>query len=207
MRTPELTDQELITSMQSGDASSFQGLFECYWNLLWQLAMKKTGDTAEAEDMVQELFIELWHKKQPLVLTTTLKTYLISCLYLKIFKYFRQKGFRQKHYDDFALLMENISASTSDEFTPAEFEQEYGKLQDIIAQTVALMPQQMRTIFSLKHYGGYTTQGIADELNISPETVKTHLKIAMSRLRKAGAEYPAGVLLLPLFLQMLESSY
>jgi RNA polymerase sigma-70 factor (family 1) len=207
MRTTGLTDLELLTRMQSGDTGSFQDLFDRYWHLLWQLAMKKTGDAAEAEDIVQELFIDLWHKKKPVILTTTLKTYLISCLYLKVFKYFRQKGFRQKHYDDFAQLLENISASTSTEFTPAEFENEYGKLQDIIAQTIALMPQQMRTVFSLKHYGEYTTQGIADELNISPETVKTHLKIAMARLRKAGAEYPAGVLLLPLFLQMMESSY
>ena len=198
-----LTDPELLAQIQSGDEDGFRALFDRYWHLLWRLAMKKTGDEGEAEDMVQELFIEIWQRRQSILLTTPLRTYLISCLYLKIFKYFRKKGFRERHYENFKRFVQQAPAVE----TTVEFENEYGKLQDIIAQTVSMMPQQMKTVFSLKHYGGYTTADIAEELNISTETVKTHLKHAMSRLRKAGAEYPAGALLLPLFLQMLDCSY
>jgi RNA polymerase sigma-70 factor (ECF subfamily) len=191
--------------VQAGDADSFKELFDRYWDLLSKLAAKKTGDTDNAEDMVQELFIDIWNRKKAILLTTSLRTYLVSCLYLKIFKYFRQKGFQQKHQDDFYKFIQTGDATTP--VDTKEFEDEYGNLQEIIAQTVALMPNQMKTVFSLKHYKGYTTAEIAGQLDISPESVKTHLKHAMSRLRKAGSEYPSSAILLPLFLQMLDSSY
>jgi RNA polymerase sigma-70 factor (family 1) len=185
---------------------AFRALFDKYWDLLCRLAVAKTGDQQDAEDLVQELFIDLWHKKQPLTLTTSIRTYLISCLYLKLFKYFRKKGFHQKHYEDFNRYVQAIATTGSTALAGMEFEQEYGKLQDIIAQCVAVMPRQMKTVFSLKHYEGYSTQEIAEKLQVSPETVKTHLKHAMLHLRKVGREYPTGALLLPVFLQMLERS-
>lgn len=208
MITVNLPDTALLTLIQSGDAEGFRELFDRYWQLLWQLATRKTGDPAEAEDMVQELFVDIWNKKGPATLTTSFRTYLISCLYLKLFKYFRQKGFRQKHHDHFAAFMQQAEvAGLSPELTTAEFETEYGKLQEVIEQAIALMPPQMQAVFSLRYYQEYSTAQIADHLEVSPETVKTHLKLAMARLRKAGEEYPGTILFLPCLMEMLNSSY
>lgn len=208
MITANLPDTSLLTLIQSGDAEGFRELFDRYWQLLWELATRKTGDPADAEDIVQELFVDIWNKKGPAELTTSFKTYLISCLYLKLFKYFRQKGFRQKHHDNFAAFMQQMEmAGLSAELTAAAFETEYGKLQEVIEQTIALMPPQMQAVFSLKYYQEYSTAQIADHLQVSTETVKTHLKLAMTRLRKAGEEYPGTILLLPCLMEMLNSSY
>ena len=201
-------DTELLQGIRQNDAGAFRQLFDQYWQLLFQLAASKTGHVPDAEDMVQELFIELWRKKEPLVLHVSLQSYLVSCVYLKIFQYFRKKGFQEKHYEDFARYEAQIKLSPeATNLTDISFETEYGQLQDIITQTIALMPPQMKTVFSLKHYRGMTTYDIAAELSISPESVKTHLKRGMIRLRKAGEQYPAGIILLPAFLTMLESSY
>ena len=208
MITANLPDTALLTLIQSGDAEGFRELFDRYWQLLWQLATRKTGDPAEAEDMVQELFVDIWNKKGPATLTTSFKTYLISCLYLKLFTYFRQKGFRQKHHDHFTAFMQQAAITgLTPELTTAEFETEYGKLQEVIEQAIALMPPQMQAVFSLRYYQEYSTAQIADHLQVSPETVKTHLKLAMARLRKAGEEYPGTLLFLPFLLEMLNSSY
>jgi RNA polymerase sigma-70 factor (family 1) len=208
MITGNLTDTDLLLRIQSGDADGFRELFNRYWQLLWQLATRKTGDAAEAEDIVQELFVDIWNKKGPVELTTTFQTYLISCLYLKLFKYFRQKGFRQKHQDHFAAFMQQVEiAGVPAELTAAEFETEYGKLQEVIAQVIALMPAQMQAVFTLRYYHGYSTAQIAEQLQVSTETVKTHLKLAMARLRKTGEEYPGAILLLPYLLEALNSSY
>ncbi|SEW34909.1 RNA polymerase sigma factor [Chitinophaga arvensicola] len=201
-------DIDLLHHIRQNDAGAFRELFDRYWQLLFQLASRKTGHAQDAEDMVQELFIELWRKKEPLILQVSLQSYLVSCIYLKIFQYFRKKGFQEKHYEDFARYEAQIKLSPeASDLTDLSFETEYGKLQDIITQTIALMPPQMQTVFSLKHYRGLTTNDIAAELNISSESVKTHLKLGMIRLRKAGEQYPAGVVLLPAFLTILESSY
>lgn len=198
-------DIELLQGIRQNDAGAFRQLFDRYWQLLFRLAASKMGHVQDAEDIVQELFIELWRKKEPLVLSVSLQSYLVSCIYLKIFQYFKKKGFQEKHYEDFARYEAQMKLSP--EAVGLSFETEYGKLQDIIAQTIALMPPQMQTVFSLKHYGGMTTNDIAAELNISSESVKTHLKLGMIRMRKAGEQYPAGIILLPAFLSILESSH
>jgi len=201
-------DTELLQGIRQNDAGAFRQLFDRYWQLLFQLAARKTGHAQDAEDIVQELFIELWRKKEPLVLSVSLQSYLVSCIYLKVFQYFRKKGFQEKHYEDFARYEAQMKLSPeATSLTAHSFEIEYGKLQDIVTQTIALMPPQMQTVFSLKHYRGMTTNDIAAELNISSESVKTHLKLGMIRMRKAGEQYPAGIILLPAFLTILERSY
>lgn len=201
-------DMELLQGIRQNDAGAFRQLFDRYWQLLYRLAARKTAHAEDAEDIVQELFIELWRKKEPFELRVSLRSYLVSCIYLKIFQYFRKKGFQEKHYEDFARYEAQIRLAPGvAELSHHEFETEYGKLQDIIAETIAMMPPQMQTVFSLKHHRGMSTNDIAAELNISPESVKTHLKLGMVRLRKAGEQYPAGMILLPAFLAIIESSY
>lgn len=204
MVVTELNDIILLQSIGQEDGHAFRQLFDRYWELLYQLASKKTGDPQAAEDLVQELFIELWRRKEPVQPTASLRTYLISCIYLKVFQYFRQKGFREKHYAEFARFADQHMPEGLDS---EAFEAEYAKLQEVIDQTVALMPPQMQAVFSLKHYENETVVSIAEQLNISTETVKSHLKLAMVRLRKAGREHSASVALLPILISMLESSY
>jgi RNA polymerase sigma-70 factor (ECF subfamily) len=200
-------DISLLANIQSQDAEAFKQLFDEHWELLFKLAVQKTGREQDAEDIVQDLFIDLWNKKTPITLTTSLKTYLVSCIYLKIFQYYRKQGFQKKQHDDFSeFVAQSLSGHSIAHLNASELETEYGKMQDIISQTVALMPTQMRTVFSLKHYQGLTTNAIAAQLNISPESVKTHLKLGMKRMRKTAVQYPASTLL-PAFIAILECSY
>lgn len=199
------SENDLLESIRLGDRVAFEQLFAQYWELLYRLATQKTGDDSEAEDIVQELFVELWRRKTPVVLTTSLRTYLVSCLYYKVLYYFRQKGFRKKHYAAFARFSATGTAAM-DMDSPA-FETAYAQLREVVEGVIARMPAQMRTVFLLKHYQGHSVNRIAEQLEIAPETVKSHLKAGMSRLRKAGDQYPTALLLLPAFLSMLDSSY
>lgn len=197
---------ELLARVQAEDVTGLQELFDKYWDMLWDIATKKTGDAREAEDIVQELFIDIWYNKRSLKINSSFRNYLISSLYLKIFKSFRTKGLRQKHYDEFARILQDVDLSTENlDLSVAELEDEYAKLSDLITDTVALMPPVMQRVFSLKHVEGYSYTEIAEKLNVSTTTVKTHLKLAMSRLRKAGDEYPAPLVLLPALLAHLQS--
>jgi RNA polymerase sigma-70 factor (family 1) len=202
------TDPQLLERILQADKAAFEQLYNRYWKLLYELAVFKTGQYEESEDIVQELFVDLWNKKTSITLTTSLRTYLISCLYLKVFKYFRTKGFREKHYEEFNSFLQRSGQTAVDIALPdAGSEQDYARLQEIIDLTVQHMPKRMRHVFVLRHQHGYSIAEIAGKLDISTESVKTHLKLAMSRLRKAGEDAPAGTLLLPVILWMAESSY
>jgi RNA polymerase sigma-70 factor (ECF subfamily) len=202
------TDLQLLERIQQADKAAFDQLYLRYWKVLYELAVRKTGQYEEAEDIVQELFIDLWSRKAPISLTTSLRTYLISCLYLKVFKYFRARGFREKHYQDFSDFLQRSGQTAVGIILPdAGFEMQYIRLQEIIDQTVQLMPERMRHVFVMRHQHGYSSAEIAEKLHISTESVKTHLKLAMNRLRKAGEDAPAGITLLPVILWMAESKY
>ncbi len=96
--------------------------------------------------------------------------------------------------------MQQVEAGgLSSGLTATEFETEYGKLQEVIEQAIALMPPQMQAVFSLRYYQGTSNPQIAAQLNVSAETVKTHLKLAMARLRKAGEEYPGALYYFPVY--------
>ncbi|MGN7722029.1 sigma-70 family RNA polymerase sigma factor [Chitinophaga sp. 22620] len=180
-------DKELFKLIGLGDAGAFNELYDRYWKLLLQLAEKKTGDTGDAKDIVQELFVDLWNRRARLEIRGAARTYMISALYLKIFRYFRVKGFRSIHYRHFEEYLAQTGQNTEPAHTGAYLEEnEPGRMADILEATIAGMPRQMKKVFTLKHFRQYSNSEIAAELGISIHTVKNHLKEGVSRLRKAG---------------------
>jgi RNA polymerase sigma-70 factor (ECF subfamily) len=196
MATSIQNDTELLEGIRQNDGRAFELLYDRYWKLLWHLAEKKTGDASEAKDLVQELFIDIWNRRTRLAIKGSLQTYLVSALYLKIFRHFRAKGFRAAHY----LHFENFLVQTGQDIEQLHTalsleEQEVGNMTDIIETAIALMPAQMKKVFTLNHHYQYSNAQIADELNISVNTVKNHLKESRQRLRKVARDSPYFTLL------------
>lgn len=202
------TDIQLIELIRSSNKEAFDQLYDRYWRLLYRLATQKTGEPSEAEDMVQEIFIDIWNKRSRLEITHTVRAYLVSCTYHKIFRYFRDKGVRERHLDDFARFLERTGESISDiDFSAAVFETEFGRLQDIIHETIRLMPEQMQKVTLMRYRQLKTISEIAIELDISPLTVKKHLQIAMSRLRQSAGQHATSSAALLVCLWITEFSY
>lgn len=178
-------EKQLFGAFQQSDINAFNCLYDRYWKLLFSIAVKKTGDTNAAEDIVQDLFVDFWKQRETLTLTTTVRTWLVSCLYFKIFHHFRTKGFQKKHYQHFQQLQDAAVAGEMPSFEGDELTNMY----TVLEQAIQMMPEQMRTVFTFKHVYHKKVAVIARELSISPNTVKTHLKAGMSRLRKIGETY------------------
>lgn len=193
-------DQQLIHAIKKNDEVAFHCLFDRYWELLWQVAEKKTGHSGDAQDIVQELFIQTWNRRHKLHVKGDVRTYLIAALYLKIFYHFRKEGFRQEHHQRFEAF---VLASQSNVDTIAialqEEEKQIGQLQDIIQAAIAQMPQQMRKVFDLK-LQQQSNEQIAATLHVSVNTVKNHLREGRNRLRKAGGSYEVTAFLLAILL-------
>jgi RNA polymerase sigma-70 factor (ECF subfamily) len=166
-------------------------LYSRYWKILYLIALKKTGNPEDSEDIVQELFIDVWKNKETWEISTNLRSYLVSCLYLKIFTYFRKKGVRQKHLDDFSKFTDTVT-SAHNELSPliaAMSESEFRQLQEVLTEAVNLMPGQMQKAFILRYQRQASISAIAEELNISPNTVKKHLSEGLKRLRQSALDH------------------
>jgi DNA-directed RNA polymerase specialized sigma24 family protein len=106
---------------------------------------KENGDTNEAKDLVQELFIDIWNRRTRLAIKGSLQTYLVAALYLKIFRHFRTKGFRAAHYLHFENYLVQTGQNVEQLHTARSLEeQEVGNMTEIIEAAIALMPEQMR---------------------------------------------------------------
>ncbi|SKB28454.1 RNA polymerase sigma-70 factor, ECF subfamily [Parapedobacter luteus] len=164
----------------------FEQLHERFWSVLFRLACKKLGDRDEAYDLLQELFLELWNKRDVFPLHQLSLAWLKKRLWYKLITYFRTQGFQQRHLENFRIFM----ACEQPVVQPGEsidqvFESQFETVMDAIALAVAQMPDRMREVFLLNREQHFTIDEIADHLNLSPNTVRNHLHIAMKRLRKS----------------------
>lgn len=185
-----LSDPELIVLLRSSSYDAFEELHRRYWSGLQQLAYSKVGDRQDTYDLLQEMFIELWEKREQLNFGDELKGWLRKRLWFKLYGYFRTKGFQQKHQENFRVFVEteNITAS----FDLSELKQaniHYEELLTVIERAIEEMPERMREVFVLHRQKNYSVSQIAEQLNITPKTVRNQLDRAIAKLRKSTEQY------------------
>lgn len=183
-------DKELIRLICTSDYAAFEELHRRYWPKLQKLAYRKTGDRQDAYDLLQEMFIELWEKREVLNFGDELNGWLHKRLWFKLSTYFRTKGFREKHLESFRQYTESKEAAPHlDPMELREVDAYYEHLLAAINRTIEEMPDRMREVFLLNRNEQYSVNEIAAKLNLSPKTVRNQLERAIARLRKSTDTY------------------
>lgn len=197
----ETGDSELVRLIRLSDYAAFEELHRRFWPGLQQQAYRKMGDRQDAYDLLQEMFVELWEKREELHFGGELKGWLQKRLWFKLATWFRTRGFRAKHLEDFRKYTENIQSGTR--FDPVEMRQidaYYDELLAAINKAVEEMPERMREVFLLNRREQYSVSEIAARLELSPKTVRNQLERAVVRIRKSTeGYYPAPMELVFLF--------
>ena len=158
------------------DNSGFNSLFNTYYKSLCFYALKYVQTEAEAEDVVQEAFIELYEKKSVLKDAEKQPVYLYITVKNKSINYIRKNKSKEKYKN---WVMHNQSSSMDEEkaFIEAEFYRQ-------IMTQIDLLPEKSRKIFKLSYLHDKKVTEIAELLNVSVNTVKTHKMRAKDTLRK-----------------------
>lgn len=166
------------TILQSADEEAgFRILFSRYWEVLYKKAFHRFGNSDDAEDAVQEIFISLWRNKHSVEIDDTLSPYLFTALKYYIIK---QVYLKAKKGIQVNLSTENLERV---EFTTEELLQ-YKDLQSVIVSEVNKLPKRMREIYRLSRVENLQIAEIAAYLKISDQTVKNTLTTALKRLRE-----------------------
>ncbi|MFA4868006.1 MAG: sigma-70 family RNA polymerase sigma factor [Pedobacter sp.] len=200
------TDEELIGLIRISDYAAFDELHRRYWPSLRRLAYRKTGDQADAYDLVQELFIDLWEKRETLAFGAQLNGWLHNRLWFKLSAYYRTKGFQQKHLENIRLNLEQVS--NAPQLDPLEIlaeQKNYDQLLEVVNHTIQEMPDRMREIFLLNRNEQKTVVEISKKLGISPKTARKQLDRAMGKLRRSTQQYKTSAMEL-LFITWLISN-
>jgi RNA polymerase sigma-70 factor (ECF subfamily) len=170
----ELQDHQLLPLLRSGSQEAYEILFKRYYKLLCLQAALFLMDEAEAEDLVIELFIDIWDKKIYRKIEHSFKSYIYQAVRNRCINVSRkQKLIQQKK--------EKYNEYREKEIELTRIEQR--ELAAHINDTLLEFPAQRLRAFKLIYMEEKRYQEVADEMGLSINTVKTHLKLALKVLR------------------------
>jgi RNA polymerase sigma-70 factor (ECF subfamily) len=160
-----LSDAELTDLLKSGDHVAFTEIYERYFGVLYLHALKMLKNEDEVEDILHELFTNLWLKANELTLQPTLSAYLYRATKNRVIDVFRSSRIRSSYLESLQTIIDAGSENTEETILANE-------LAGRIEKEVARLPEKMREVFELSRKQQLSHKEIAEQLNISDKTVK-----------------------------------
>lgn len=170
------SDTELSLLLKEGDQLAFKEIYLRYNELLYLFAYKKLKNEAESKDVVHDIFTWLLENGQHLQLKTSLSSYLYKSVLNKIFDIFRKQDVFQRYLDQGQHFIDVDSTET--DYLIREKD-----IRDLIDKEIAAMPPRMRAVYELRYRQHLDNKQISDQLGITSETTKTHIKHANKHLK------------------------
>ncbi|HTI58124.1 RNA polymerase sigma-70 factor [Mucilaginibacter sp.] len=177
-----LEDSELIQRLSADDNHAFTEIYNRYWKKLFTVAANKINDLDEAEEIVQDIFISLWRRREELTVIDTLSSYLAVSVKYKVIKLLDKRNTRQKY-----LGYSKDHISIADNYTEEWLE--FEELKSRLTIFVAELPEKCRMVYQLSRESGYSQKKIAAEMGISEKTVEAHLGKALKTLRARLSQF------------------
>ena len=172
----ELSDGELANLLQRGDRTAFTEIYNRYKYLLYLHAYKRLKDADEAEDLIHDLFAVLWNNRETFVLKTHLSGYLYTAVRNRIFKLLAHKDVASVYISSFLEAGEK-AVNITDHLVREN------QMNLLIEKEIAALPLKMREIFEMSRKQHLSHKEIADELQISEQTVSKQVTNALKILR------------------------
>lgn len=192
--SPELlmhTDEHLLRQMAEGNRDAFTMLYRRYWEKLFITAAKALREKEEAADVVQDVFLSLWNRRNELNIQGSLAAYLYTSVRYKCINYIEKNITRR----DYLVLLAKIAASSS--YINPEINLQVKEMQESINKTVLRMPAKMQEVYKLSRQQHLSHKEIADYMSISVETVKKHIQHALNLIR---TDLPSNTFILAVIL-------
>jgi len=182
----EYSDQKLISAVKNGDLGAYEELYKKYYVYLCFVAGHITRSHADAEEIVSDVFVRLWNLRGRTEIISSVKAYLIRAVHNASLNYIEQNAIRLKSTERLSSTDLKVLAWDSDYPLGHLYEKE---LQDILENCINELPEACREIFLLSRDRDMKYTEISKKLSISVNTVKSQVKIALSRLRGAVKNY------------------
>lgn len=169
-------ETELLTAIATGSERAFATLFHAYRDKVYSAAFRLTHSGFLAEEVVQDVFLKLWVKREVLLEIAGFEDYLFIMTRNHVFSALKRMARQQQLVDDLQLEQPVAENTTYNRMLDLEIE-------EIVHQAVELLPAQQKQVYLMSKEQELKRDEIAKKLRISSETVKTHLARALRHIR------------------------
>ena len=171
------TDVELVGRVAAGDRAAVRLLFMRHHARIYRFVVRQTGSESMADDIANEVFLELWRQAPAFEGRSEVSTWLLGIARFKALSFLRKR--REEWIDDEA------AAAIPDEADTPEVTAMKGDKAAALKKMVGALPEEHRTVIDLAYYHGKSVTEIGKVLGIPVATVKTRMFYARKKLGEA----------------------
>lgn len=173
-------NEQLLQLVAKEDERAFTTIYERYWHKLYSIAYNRLKNEQEAEDIVHDVFVSLWHNRHKNQIES-LENYLATATKYLVFAILRKKE-KDRQYAAVHKASGIIEMSV-------EASLHYKRILEIIQEETEKLPEKCKLIFKYSREKGMPVKQIAKELNLSPKTVENQLTKALRQLKLAARSF------------------
>ncbi len=189
-------EEQILRQLKQKDKSAFEVLFRTHYEAIVGFVNKYLGNKAEAEEVVQDVFLQFWQKADDINIQISLKSYLYQAARNRSLNIIKHRSVERKYSDH---LVNNI------DFFHEGNHLEMEELQDRIQTAIDTLPEKCREVFILSRFEEKKYKEIADELGISIKTVENQMGKALRVMRQELGDYLPILVLVAM--ELLKSKY
>jgi RNA polymerase sigma factor (sigma-70 family) len=176
------SDEQLMLQYKGGDASAFEVLYSRYRQPLFRYLQHQTGNAAIAEELFQDIWLNLIRARERYEVTASFKTFIYRMSHNRLIDYYR----KNKHgiptsYDEQDPLLN--SEQKNNPVTPQRKVEGMQQLEQLMT-AIDMLPEAQREAFLLKENTGLSVEEIAEITNTKPETAKSRIRYALKKIRE-----------------------
>lgn len=165
-----------LTAAAEGNQEAFSRIFYAFKDKVYTVALKLTESEDRAEEVVQEVFLKLWLQREKLLDIHSFEDYLFIVTRNHIFTILKRIALQYKTERLWESNRDDAENLTENELISTEYE-------NVLQQAIDLLSPQQKEVYLLSREKHLKREEIATLLNVSPETVKTHLARAMHHIK------------------------
>lgn len=184
-----IADEQLIEHLRAGSHQAYTEIYNRYKAPLYRHALKVLEKKEEVNDVIHDLFLTLWVRREAITINRSLSAYLNGALRNRILDHIARNRFVGSYLDSLQHYIECSIPYTERQVL-------FNELVNLLDREVAALPPKMREIFELSRRDNLSHKEIAAQLNISDHTVKKQINNALKILRP---KITSLLMILPLF--------
>lgn len=193
-------EYQWVKNLKRGDALAFEELFHIYGKRLYHFSLGYLKSKPDAEEIVQEVFLKIWHLRASLDPDLSFNAYLFKIAYRQIMERFRKTSLERRYLADISTEV----VTFTDEMNERA---DYHSLLELVRKSIDRLPPRQKEVLLMRRSGGMAVADIAEKLGLSPKTVEHHLTEALKNIKAClNGDQAAAMLFFCLFIRDLPSS-